>query len=59
MALEHNNCIMTQTLLQLSMPKVKKMSLLLNKTQSSYYPAFKSMLDSIDTGANTFHSNVL
>ena len=44
---------MTQTLLQLSMPKVKKMSLLLNKTQSSYYPAFKSMLDSIDTGTNT------
>ena len=29
------------------------MSLLLNKTQSSYYPAFKSMLDSIDTGTNT------
>lgn len=37
--------------LQLSMPKVKKMSLLLDKTRSSYYPAFRTMLESIDAGA--------
>lgn len=33
------------------MPKVKKMSLLLDKTRSSYYPAFRTMLESIDAGA--------
>jgi len=42
-----NKCIMPWYNLQLSMPKVKKMSLLLNKTRSSYYPAFRTMLESI------------
>ena len=35
---------------QLNTPKVQKMCTLLERTQSSYYPAFKSMLDSVDGG---------
>ena len=32
------------------MTKVKKMTLLLQRTMSSYYPAFKSMLDGLEAG---------
>ena len=36
--------------MQLSTPKVQKMCILLERTQSSYYPAFKNMLDSVKAG---------
>ena len=35
---------------QLSTPKVRKMCVLLERTISSYYPAFVAMLESVDAG---------
>ena len=35
---------------QLNSPKVKKMRILLEKTLSSYYPSFVSMLDTVNAG---------
>ena len=45
----HDNALIS-ILLQLSVPKVKKMTLLLQRTMSSYYPAFRNMLDDLESG---------
>ena len=37
-------------MLQLSVEKVRKMALLLERSRSTYYPAFKRMLDELDIG---------
>ena len=43
---------LTRLFFQLSVPKVRKMTLLLERTMSTYYPAFKGMLDDLDIAYN-------